>query len=826
MKIVDAQVHMWAAGPPSGHHRQVPRFTADELLAEMAAAGVDAALIHPHLPWDPGANELACAAALERPHRFAVLGQLALERPESRALIDTWRDRPGMLGLRFSLTRPEEERWHVDGTMDWLWPAAERAGLPVATMAWRFLPTLASIAERHPALRLIIDHCGLVRAAKGEAAFAKPRPASRRGAAAQRRAEGHRRARLFDRGLPVPRHPRRAAPDLRRVRPRPVLLGHGPDADAVHLPGVRDDVHRGVVVAARRRTREGDGRGPVRLDRLARSVRGYRGRRPMMAARLAVVWRWFDATVLDLGRQFRLSYLPPLMVYLAAGVSGLTAIVGTFFVKERLDLSAATLASLAFWAGIPWALKMPLGHLVDLIWRWKAALVYLGAALIALSLGIMYGLVVDPDRMAAMARLEAWYVASVLLAPVGYALQDVVADAMTVEAVPSVDGAGEPLPDADVKAMHTTMQTLGRVAIISGLALVAVLNIGMFAGVERMTPDEKLATYARIYLMALAIPAISVLGVVLASAMRARRAAGLRAAGTPAARIAELLDAGGGETRPNWWILGGGAGFAIFTLTVGLASVPFDQEIIFAGSMAIVLFLMARLVRELPEEARGPLVGTAIIVFVFRATPLPGPGVEWWQIDVLGFDQRFLSVLSLITSGLALAGMVALRPLMARESIARVVVMLTVASAVLMLPLIGLYHGLHHWTSRLTGGVVDAHFIAVLNTALGSPLAQVAMIPMLAWIARNAPAHLKATFFAVMASFTNLALSASGLGTRYLNEIFTVTREIRDRASGAVTVAADYAQLGHLLVAVLALTVALPLLAVAVVQASRLRTTQ
>ena len=172
MKIVDAQVHMWAAGPPSGHHRQVPRFAADELLPEMAAAGVDAALIHPHLPWDPGANELACAAALERPHRFAVLGQLALERPESRALIDTWRDRPGMLGLRFSLTRPEEERWHVDGTMDWLWPAAERAGLPVATMAWRFLPTLASIAERHPALRLIIDHCGLVRAAKGEAAFA------------------------------------------------------------------------------------------------------------------------------------------------------------------------------------------------------------------------------------------------------------------------------------------------------------------------------------------------------------------------------------------------------------------------------------------------------------------------------------------------------------------------------------------------------------------------------------------------------------------------------------------------------------------------------
>ena len=68
------------------------------------------------------------------------------------------------------------------------------------------------------------------------------------------------------------------------------------------------------------------------------------------------------------------------MVYFAAGISGLTAIVGTFFVKEYLGLSAAFLAALTFWAGLPWALKMPLGHLVDLIWRWKALLVYLGAA--------------------------------------------------------------------------------------------------------------------------------------------------------------------------------------------------------------------------------------------------------------------------------------------------------------------------------------------------------------------------------------------------------------------------------------------------------------
>ena len=95
--------------------------------------------------------------------------------------------------------------------------------------------------------------------------------------------------------------------------------------------------------------------------------------------------QFIDSTLFDLGRQFKLSYLPPLMIYVAAGISGLTGIVGTFFVKDYLNLSAAFLAGLGFWAGIPWALKMPLGHLVDLIWNKKNYMVYVGASLIGKS---------------------------------------------------------------------------------------------------------------------------------------------------------------------------------------------------------------------------------------------------------------------------------------------------------------------------------------------------------------------------------------------------------------------------------------------------------
>ncbi|MDH3761975.1 MAG: hypothetical protein OEU50_13420, partial [Gammaproteobacteria bacterium] len=166
------------------------------------------------------------------------------------------------------------------------------------------------------------------------------------------------------------------------------------------------------------------------------------------------------------------------------------------------------------------------------------------------------------------------------------------------------------------------------------------------------------------------------------------------------------------------------------------------------------------------------------------------------------------------------------RPMMATRSIAYVIVILTIAGAILSLPNIGLYYGLHEWTAARTDGIVDARFIAIIDTMIESPLGQIAMIPMLAWIAKNAPPHLKATFFAVMASFTNLALSASSLGTRYLNEIYTVTREVRDRVEDVVKTAADYSDLGWLLITVALIGLLAPLLTVVIVQRSRLRTRQ
>ena len=542
------------------------------------------------------------------------------------------------------------------------------------------------------------------------------------------------------------------------------------------------------------------------------------------ATRGSGVLRWLDQNFFELGREMRLSYLPPLMVYMAAGISGLTAIVGTFFVKDYLGMSAAFLAGLGFWAGIPWALKMPIGHVVDLMWRWKSALVFLGAGLIALSCVIMVLLIGDREAMVAIMPTEAWYVLAVLLAPIGYVVQDTVADAMTVEAVPRVDEQGRPVPPEQQKLMHTTMQTLGRVAIIGGTVFVALINVYLFSGVQDMPEAEKVRIYRQVYLMALSIPAISVLGVVIAEILKWRRRKELIAHGIAPAEARRLLNVQEEPPSPNWWILGGSLAFVIFTVTIGLGQLKYSQEVIFVGSFAIVSFLVARLTRELDPVARETLIGTAIVIFIFRAMPNAGPGASWWSIDVLGFDQQFFSVLDLTASTLTLLGMFIFRRFMAEHSIVYIVGALTVASAILSVPYVGMYYGLHEWTARLTGGVVDARFIALVNTALESPLGQIAMIPMLAWIARSAPNNLKATFFAVMASFTNLALSLSQLGTKYLNEIFVVKREVKDPLTGVVKVAADYSELGELLITQTALALILPFTAIAIVRLIRLRT--
>jgi hypothetical protein len=501
-----------------------------------------------------------------------------------------------------------------------------------------------------------------------------------------------------------------------------------------------------------------------------------------------------------LAQEMRWSYVPPLMIYFAAGISGFTGIIEGFYVKDELGLTAEFLAGLAFWAGIPWALKMPVGHMVDLFWRWKSIFVFIGATMMATSITIMIFLTGEPEWMKSMWSLSNWYILSALLSPVGFVLQDVVADAMTVEAVPATDEEGNDLAEDVLRRMHVNMQTLGRRSIMFGIALVSGIG-GWLAEVY---------SYNLMYTISIVVPIISVCGVLVGFMMKRKQAKKLRENGVEEARIFEIIHALPEKISANWWILGGSAIYVVFTIGIGLSEIAFSQEIIFIGSMAIIAFLIRNLIQDLPTEKKVALISMAIIIFAFRAMPSSGAGASWWQIDVLGFNESFMGTLRQISAILAIFGMFALREWMQTKPMHYFVVFLTLLGAVLFLPFIGMFYGLHEWTQEVFG--FGARTIAIVDTMADAPFGQVAMIPMLAWIAMEAPKNMKATYFAVMAAFTNLALSASSLGTKYLNQIFTITREVE--VDGVITTQADYSELGMLMITVAIITLVIPIFTV------------
>lgn len=282
--------------------------------------------------------------------------------------------------------------------------------------------------------------------------------------------------------------------------------------------------------------------------------------------------------------------------------------------------------------------------------------------------------------------------------------------------------------------------------------------------------------------------------------MNRRRRKQLQRQGFGEGEIQRMLHPQDEKPSPNWYILGGSAAFVAVTLLVGLSDLVLKQEIILVGSLGIIVFLMLQLLEEMDTDKRREILGIAIIVFVFRAMPTPGAGAGWWQIDVLGFDEAFFGTLRQISAILVIVGMIALRGWMGRRSVPYVVAFLSVYGTVMSLPYLAMFYGFHEWTEASFG--FGARTIAIIDTMADSPMGQVAMIPMLAWIAREAPRHQKATYFAVLAAFTNLALSVSSLATKYVNRLFIIER-------------GRYEELGKLLICVILANLILPILAVA-----------
>jgi MFS family permease len=449
---------------------------------------------------------------------------------------------------------------------------------------------------------------------------------------------------------------------------------------------------------------------------------------------------------------FRLAYLPVLLTYLGFGASTVTSIGLLYFDKDTLGLTPAEAAGIAFWLGLPWSMKMVVGVASDvrpIFGSRRGAYLVLGA-LCSLAGYAM---------LATSVATKPAYLAAMLLVTIGYMVQDVVADALSVEVARDDEEIGQ-------------IQTLGRMAVLLGGIVFGGVTAGWLAA--------HLGSRG-VFASAMALPVVVAIG----AAFIPRRG------GTPVPARAPRAGGGpldGGRTR---LVLLVGMGYAALGVALEMTGVPWAQEIVLVVSAALLSFLLARM-----GVSRSVLV-TAIVIFVFRATPDVGQGYGYWAIDRLRFDQWFLGLLSQVSSVLSLVGLLVFRKTIVKRPVSFTLFWVTVAGTLLYLPNIGLFYGLHDWLG------ISARSLAFIDTTISAPLNQLMMVPMLVLIAKAAPRGGEATMFAIMASVMNLALSASQLFTRYVNEAYAVTQQ-------------DYGNLGRLMITIgvigLVPLLALPLL--------------
>lgn len=459
-------------------------------------------------------------------------------------------------------------------------------------------------------------------------------------------------------------------------------------------------------------------------------------------------------------KAFRWRYLPLLMIYFAYGAAAFSTIADSFFVKQQLRISAHGLMSMGVWLSLPWTIKMVFGQLVDsipIMGSNRRIYIFIAACGMAAGSIILAGVAGRWHWLSSLGTAVSLYFIAKLIIVSAMVLQDVVADAMSVDVV-----ARKGKSTTEIEHELAMVQVLGRLALGSALFLVSGLGGWM----------AHYLSYQTIYLLTLVIPLISISGCLLVKLERPPRK----------------------PISPS--ILFGGLLFGCIVIALGYTQFIYNQEIVLALSLLIIIYFLHQVTGEISVAARRKIIACAIVIFVFRATPSVGPGLQWWQIDILGFNKAFFGTLGQIGAGLSILGMWLMAKYITHKPIAWILVVLTILYTLLSLPTLGMYYGLHHWTQAHFG--FGAHTIAIIDTALESPFAQLSMIPMLTLIAVNAPRGNAATWFALMASLMNLALTAGALISKWLNHFWVVKRHMLD-ATGTVTQHADYSQLGPLI---------------------------
>jgi hypothetical protein len=469
-------------------------------------------------------------------------------------------------------------------------------------------------------------------------------------------------------------------------------------------------------------------------------------------------------------RAMKLKYLPLLAIYFANSLAAFSQIAETFWIKNSLSLPANDIISITIWVNLPWSMKIVFGQILDTVKIFgsqRNIYIYFAGFIMLVGNVITACVANNYHPVTSLASTFHLLVIAGTLVQIGFVIQDLIADTLCYEVVDKQDSDGKARPETEVRKEINNVQILARFVDI-GTATMAIYISG------------KLATYfnyGTISYFIIIIALISCAGILMVRK-------------EPVVKASSI----------NYPIFLGGIAYFTFAVLFSQVTYAYKQEVIFIVGVTILSLSLRNICQELSAARRQEIYAILIVIFAFRAVPTYGPGIEWWQIDVLKFDPEFFATLGQIGIILSFIGLLFFAKRIVSHDIAVVLLIINTIQVILQLPIIGMAYGLHEWTEKHFG--FGAKTIAVLDTTVVGPFQKLGFLVLCTAITLYAPKKNIASWFALTMSLMGLALVSGGrIIKRILSEVFVVER-------------GQYEQIGELMIATTLINFLLPTIAI------------
>ena len=422
---------------------------------------------------------------------------------------------------------------------------------------------------------------------------------------------------------------------------------------------------------------------------------------------------------------FKLKYLPLISVYFAYNFSIFSQIAETFWIKDTLALSVTEVISITICANLPWSMKIIFSQLVDCIkilgsqrrvYTFIAAILMLIGNILTISIANNYMAITSLATTYQLLIIAGFFVSC------GMVLQDLIADTLCFEVVDKVNRSAE-----DIKKEIGNVQLLVRIVSILS-SMLALFISGIISSKY---------SYATI---SFALPVVALSSVIGSLIIK-----------TEPKTI---------EEKPNKEIIFGGFIYVFFILLSALLDFKYSQESIFFVGMTVVSLSLYKICKPLELNKQKEILAILVVIFTIRAVPTYGPGIEWWQIDVLGFNQEFMATLGQIGTFLIFIGLLVFSKQLMNRNFGLMLLLLNTIHVVLQLPIIGMAFGLHEWTMQNFG--FGAKTIALIDSTAEAPFGQLNFFMLCTIATYYAPKHNIATWFALVMSIMSLAYVQGG----------------------------------------------------------------